>query len=501
MAKTRRAFTGGAVATTTSSSIASSGTTNFTISAYTGWPSGSAPFFVVVEPGTPNEEKMLVSRANATDSSLTVFSTPSIAANRGLDGTSSVAHSSGAAIYPVFTAQDADEANEIASVLTSKGDLLGHGSSTFARVAVGSNNHVLVADSAQSAGVKWGQVGSDGIADDAVTAAKIAANAVDSSEIASGAVIEAKIGTGAVTAGKIGAGAVTTAKIGDGQVTTAKIGDAQVTTAKIGDGQVTNAKLASPLTIGFSNGSASAPSVYAGSDTDTGFYFDGSGGIIASNDGAKRLTITSANQNVIVHRRNTGSEGGMITFNRASDDAGGWYAAASGSGFVLYSASSYSYRLELDSVGKIVNPPTYDATGSGTTVVVDSNGVFRRQSSSIKYKKDIEDLEAGIVDNVVDGLRPVWYRTKEANGDDKETWSHIGLIAEEVHLVEPRLVKYRTIKVETDENGETVETVLDVPEPEDVDYARLSVVLLKAVQDLKAEVAELQKEVAALKKA
>jgi hypothetical protein len=219
MAKTRRAFTGGAVATTTSSAIASSGTTTFSISAYTGWPSGSAPFFVVVEPGTPNEEKMLVSRANSTDSSLTVYSTPSIAANRGLDGTTSVAHSSGAAIYPVFTAQDADEANEVASTLTSKGDLLGHGSSTFARVAVGTNNHVLVADSAQSAGVKWAQIDSTLIADDAVTAAKIAANAVDTSEIKDSA--------------------VTTAKIGDNQVTTAKIGDSQVTTAKLNSAVVT----------------------------------------------------------------------------------------------------------------------------------------------------------------------------------------------------------------------------------------------------------------------
>jgi hypothetical protein len=172
---------------------------------------------------------MLVSRANSTDSSLAVYSTPSIAANRGLDGTSSVAHTSGAAIYPVFTAQDADEANEVASTLTSKGDLLGHGSSTFARVAVGSNNHVLVADSAQSAGVKWAQIDTAGIADDAVTAAKIAANAVDSSEIASGAVVEAKIGAGAVTTAKIGDGQVTAAKIAAGVIPTVLPSEATLT--------------------------------------------------------------------------------------------------------------------------------------------------------------------------------------------------------------------------------------------------------------------------------
>jgi len=189
---------------------------------------------VVVEPGTANEEKLLVTRSTASDSALTVYSAPSVAANRGLDGTVAAAHASGSAIYPVFTALDADEANELASVLTSKGDLLGHGASTFARVAVGSNNHVLVADSAQSSGVKWAAVGTDNISDGAVTTAKIADANVTAGKLASNAVTTAKIADANVT----------TAKIADANVTTAKIGDSQITTAKIGDGQVTAAKLA-----------------------------------------------------------------------------------------------------------------------------------------------------------------------------------------------------------------------------------------------------------------
>lgn len=198
MAKTRRSYTGGAVSTTTSASIAASGTTSFTVADATGWPYGSAPFFVVIEPGSASEEKILVTRSGSTDTTISVYATPTVAANRGLDGTVAVSHSSGSAVYPVFTATDADEANEMASTLTSKGDLLTHGASTFGRLAVGTNNYALVADSAQTLGIKWGQIQTAGIADDAVTAAKIASGAVGNTEIAAGAITADKFASGAV---------------------------------------------------------------------------------------------------------------------------------------------------------------------------------------------------------------------------------------------------------------------------------------------------------------
>ena len=208
MAKTRRSYKGAAISTTTGSAISSSAssTTSFSIVSYTGWPYGSDPFYVVVEPGTANEEKIFVTRTGSTDTTVNVYSTPTVAANRGVDGTSATAHSSGSTIYPVFTAIDADEANEMASTLTTKGDLLTHGSTTFARVGVGTNDYVLTADSAQSAGLKWSQVATAGIANDAVTAAKIATGAVGSDELASNAVTTAKIADGAVTAAKLDSG-------------------------------------------------------------------------------------------------------------------------------------------------------------------------------------------------------------------------------------------------------------------------------------------------------
>lgn len=151
MAKTRRAYTGGAVSTTTSSNIAASGTTSFTVTAATGWPYGSDPFFVVVEPGTASEEKILVTRAGSGDTTINIASD----ARRGQDGTVAVSHSNGATVFPVFVALDADEANELASKWTTKGDLVSHGASTFERLGVGSNGQFLRADSAETSGLKW----------------------------------------------------------------------------------------------------------------------------------------------------------------------------------------------------------------------------------------------------------------------------------------------------------------------------------------------------------
>jgi hypothetical protein len=186
--------------------------------------------------------------------------------------------------------------------------------------------------------------------------------------------------------------------------------------------------------------------------------------------------------------------------------------------FVVAAGSTSATYLYLTPTG-LTSQPTYDNTAAGSTVVVTSAGLIRRTSSSLKYKKDVETLDYSLASNAVENLRPVWYRTKTAAGDDKETWSHIGLIAEEVHEVEPRLVRYRTstvTRVETPlldgegnpvlrEDGspeikvERVETPLETPEPEDVDYGRLAVLLLAEVKSMKNEISILKAEIAALK--
>ena len=145
-AVTRRQYKGAAAQTTITNALGA-GDTSITIAATTGWPSTAAvPFFVVISPGTSSEEKCL---ATISGSTLTL--------TRAQDDTTAQSHSSGAAIYPVFSADDADEANKLASTLTTRGDLLTMGSGPdFARIAIGAANTVLKSDGTDAS---WGTVG------------------------------------------------------------------------------------------------------------------------------------------------------------------------------------------------------------------------------------------------------------------------------------------------------------------------------------------------------
>jgi hypothetical protein len=84
----------------------------------------------------------------------------------------------------VFTATDADEANKIVSTLTTKGDILATDGSALNRLAVGTNDFSLLADSAATNGVAWKQVPAAGLATDSVITAKIQDNAVTQAKLA-----------------------------------------------------------------------------------------------------------------------------------------------------------------------------------------------------------------------------------------------------------------------------------------------------------------------------
>ena len=148
---TRRSYAGAAPACTLTNSITSGDTSASLTGDVTNWTTtASGPFFMVIDPGLSTEEKVLVaSRSGSSLSSIT----------RGQDNTSAAAHAAGATCYPVFTAVDADEANKIASTLTTKGDLLATDGSVLNRLPVGTNAYVLTADSTATNGVKWAVVG------------------------------------------------------------------------------------------------------------------------------------------------------------------------------------------------------------------------------------------------------------------------------------------------------------------------------------------------------
>jgi len=144
---TRRSYAGAAPACTLTNSITSADTSALLTGDVTNWTTtASGPFFMVIDPGLVTEEKVLVgSRSGSSLSSLT----------RGVDGTTASSHSAGATCYPVFTATDADQANKVASTLTTKGDILATDGSALNRLAVGTNGYVLTADSTATNGLTW----------------------------------------------------------------------------------------------------------------------------------------------------------------------------------------------------------------------------------------------------------------------------------------------------------------------------------------------------------
>ena len=152
-AVTRRQYKGAAASTTTTNALGV-GDTSVTLTATTGWPSTPAvPFYVVIDPGTSSEEKC---SATISGSTLTL--------TRAQDDTTAAVHSSGATIYPVFSADDADEANLFASTMTTRGDLLTMGTGpTVARIGIGTNGYVLTSDGTDAA---WAVLPASGVTGD-----------------------------------------------------------------------------------------------------------------------------------------------------------------------------------------------------------------------------------------------------------------------------------------------------------------------------------------------
>ena len=224
--KSRRAYKGAAVSNTLSTALNS--TTDTTISVVanmstSGWDTSGTPFFCVIDPGKTTEEKVCVKYSDTN--TLTVVdpaTTSGWSSNfngRGVDNTTARAHDPGAVIYPVFTAYEANQANELVSKYASTGAMVYQDASTFATLALGTSGYPLLAGASAPA---YGQVTATGIANDAVTTDKILNGAVTTDKILNGAVTTDKIATGAILDVDINASAaIALSKLATGALPTA----------------------------------------------------------------------------------------------------------------------------------------------------------------------------------------------------------------------------------------------------------------------------------------
>ena len=148
--------------------------------------------------------------------------------------------------------------------------------------------------------------------------------------------------------------------------------------------------------------------------------------------------------------------------------------------FVTEGSGTLSEKFRIMSTGSLIAPSMFGSTANNPAVKYNAtSGLIYYDTSSIRYKENVQDLPNSL--EKVKALRPVTFDEK-SSGD-----SCTGLIAEEVVVEIPDLVQL--IDVEG----------YDTPQPNSVDYAKLSVYLLKAIQEQQAQIDALQSEINNLK--
>ncbi len=135
------------------------------------------------------------------------------------------------------------------------------------------------------------------------------------------------------------------------------------------------------------------------------------------------------------------------------------------------------------------------STAAANCRITTTPSILRSTASSRDIKRDVEDLWDSQADLVLN-LRPVKYYAKNVGFEDIGI-KHYGFIAEEVGLVDPRLVDWRfTREVENQwgDEGETLYEELNPPEAEGVDYVKIPVLLTNIVKKQKQKIEELEEK-------
>jgi len=145
--------------------------------------------------------------------------------------------------------------------------------------------------------------------------------------------------------------------------------------------------------------------------------------------------------------------------------------------FWTRNGSDYLQRFRIDHLGQLFAFTLTGSSASNPTLKINtSSGYIYYDSSSLRYKENIQDFPNSL--NVVKDLRPVTFI------DKKLEKSSFGLIAEEVDEIAPELVTYKEI------DGKL--------EPETVVYDKLTIHLLKAIQEQQTIIEDLKARIETL---
>ena len=205
---------------------------------------------------------------------------------------------------------------------------------------------------------------------------------------------------------------------------------------------------------------------------------------------AYKLDVTGAGNSTSAHFYTPSGKSAIRVETAANDKAvteyytngnGNWQTGpgiTSAGNYEINSITASATRLKIDTSGYFFLP-TMPTTGGGAncTISTGEGNKFYISTSALKYKQDIRDLESININK----FRPVRYKSK-CDGDDKNK-DFFGFIADEIH--DQGITELITYDADGEVNG--------------FQYDRLTVVLVKAIQELNAKVDAQAAEIAELK--
>jgi len=221
-----------------------------------------------------------------------------------------------------------------------------------------------------------------------------------------------------------------------------------------------------------SGGSSSAPSLIFEGDTDTGF-FHGTNVLAIATSGSERMRIDSSGRVLI------GNTDGLAKFCVGNGSGNALIEMASSSATAVYyehiNRSNVSGNCNVGYYARAAGEHTF-YTGSYTArFIINSSG--GSNASDEKLKENIQNLSYGL--DTVKSLKPRQFKWK-----DNQQQS-IGFVAQEVESLIPEVVSEVSadIKAGTDEKIKAL------------NYANLTAVLTKAIQEQQAIIEDLQTQI------
>jgi hypothetical protein len=279
---------------------------------------------------------------------------------------------------------------------------------------------VIQANAVVATKISAGAVEADKIAANAITASKIAAGAVETDKLAANAVTAAKIAANTITAAQIAANTITASQIAADSITANEIQANAITASEIAANAVTTTKILaanvtssrmevdiSGKTFGAQSGSLSLPGYYFTSSTSSGLVYLGS------------IPFFGATLGVV-----TGGSGMQFS------------PTANGSFVKLVPNTDNAFTLG-------------DSTHRWTTVYA-TNGTINTSDRSIK--RDIADSPLGL--DFINSLRPRIYRWRDTSDTQAAESAECGLdterLADECRPWEQKIIdaqdKQRTLR-------------------------------------------------------